>query len=310
VVDNVVYTRTYRPFGYHGLAMERYVTPVYYPAPYYVWAYRPWPAPVPYYWGYRADPWYGYYSGYFTPLPVYPSPTLWLADFLIAESLRAAYLSSMAPPATPGAVAPAEPPPPPAPAPAATLTPEVREAIAQEVQRQLAEERARAAQPAAPEVADSGPPPVLAQPNRVLVVSTPLDVLASGQECQLSSGDVLQVEGAPPDGTMAATVRVLSAKPGDCAAGSEATLSAADLQEMYNSFSAQVDTGLARLDQQQGRGSIPPAPPDALQPAQPAPGVADLPPPDGNVAALLQEQQAGADQAEAEVLREAELGGT
>ncbi len=271
VVNRVTYTRVYSTYTYGGIVLERYRPPVYYAPAFYGWVYYPWARPAPYAWAWVGDPWYGYHRTYFTPLPVYPSAAFWLADFLLAESLREAYLSraeiAAAPPgapAAPGVPVPNPGAPPSAPAQGETpITPEVREAIAQEVQRQLAQQNADAANPD-PAATQGDLPAALRDPNHVFVVSSELDVTAGDQECGLTPGDVLRLNRAPPDGAAVADVRVVSSKRSDCAAGSVVTLSVNDLQEMHNSFRERVDAGLGTLRAGQGSGGLPPAPADAV----------------------------------------------
>ena len=85
------YNRYYGNYYYHGVYVNPYYPAYYYAPAYYGWAYNPWVAPVPYAWGWGGNPWYGYYGAYFTPYPVYPSAAFWLTDYIIANSLQAAY---------------------------------------------------------------------------------------------------------------------------------------------------------------------------------------------------------------------------
>ena len=82
------YDRFYNRYPYHGVYVYGYAPAVYYAPAFYGWAYNPWVAPVPYAWGYVGTPWYGFYGGYFTPYPVYPSASVWLADYLLSQSLE------------------------------------------------------------------------------------------------------------------------------------------------------------------------------------------------------------------------------
>jgi hypothetical protein len=312
VVNQVTYTRVYSTYTYGGIVLERYHPPVYYAPGFYGWVYYPWARPVAYTWGWAGEPWYGFHHAYFTPLPVYASASLWLADFLLAESLREAYLSrseNFAAPATaPSAEAAASAIPEGGPgAPAAgpaqgetPITPEIREAIAQEVQRQLAQQHADAANP---EQANQGElPAVLRDPQHVFVVSSSLDVTVGDEECGLTPGDVLRLNGVPPDGTVVADVRVVSSKRSDCAAGSVVTVSVNDLQEMHNNFQEKIDTGLGTLRASQGSGGLPAAPADAVEPPPRPSLAADHSSPEPNVQAMLQEQEGKADQAETSIV--------
>ena len=105
---HVLYTHVYqrqvwRQFG-RSFPYETFVPAVRYPAVYYAWALTAWPRPVAYAWGWQVQPWYPMYGALFTPYPVYTSPDLWMTDYIIAQSMQAAYQAQ--------AVAPtAEPPP-------------------------------------------------------------------------------------------------------------------------------------------------------------------------------------------------------
>ena len=85
------YNRYYRGYGYRGLSLNVYAPGYYYGAGFYGWAYNPWASPIAYGWGWGGSPWLGFYGGYFTPWAVYPSASFWLTDYLIANSLQAAY---------------------------------------------------------------------------------------------------------------------------------------------------------------------------------------------------------------------------
>lgn len=91
VVDGRTHVNVYRGHRYHGVPYYVYVPPYYYAPAYYGWIYNPWPRPVYYRWGWYGSPWYRPYSYYFAPYPVYPYPSLWLTDYLLAEDLRLAY---------------------------------------------------------------------------------------------------------------------------------------------------------------------------------------------------------------------------
>jgi hypothetical protein len=249
----------YREYSYRGAVYYRYVPAVYYGPRFYAWAATPWAAPVPYAWFGLATPapWFGFYSGYFTPYPMYASPDLWLTDYLLAENLRLAYESQQADNAGQA------PPSPEARQAAATLTPEMKALIAEEVKQQLAAEKAAAVQPTSSSAKKPAPggeelPPVLTQ--RFFVVSSNLDIASADQTCSLTPGDIVQRKGkeVTPEGTIA--VEVVSSKPGDCAADFAAAIQLADLQEMHNQFREQLDNGLKRLAENQAKG-LPSGPP-------------------------------------------------
>jgi hypothetical protein len=295
VANDVTYVQLYRPYRYRGVIIYGYLPRTYHSPAFYRWARGPWERPVAYRWGWTGAPFCDYYESYFVPMPTYASPLYWLVDYLLAAELQEAYAAQMDEPA-PEYAEYGE-------AGASPVTPEVREAIALEVQRQLeAESAAASANQPPPDPSQADVPPVFVQASRAFVVSAALDVLVDEQPCSLSAGDVLRMDSTPNPGDMTATVRVLSSKAGDCAAGSRAILSVEDLQEMDNRFHERLDSGLDMLKSGQGSGGLPPLPGDAL-PTIAGPGAVPVPPSE-NAAAAVAETQASADRFEAELGRE------
>ena len=294
----------YNRFGFHGVFLEAYAPIAYFPPAFYGWAYNPWVAPVPYAWGWAAAPWYGAYGFFFTPAPVYASASLWLTDYLIAQSLEAAYQERQDAAAAAAAQA----------APAAggpvIMTPEVKQAIAAEVQRQIALENAEAQTQTKTDVDpnSSGLPRMLAEASptspRVFVLGAALTVDdATGQECNLTEGDVLRLTGPTPADATAANLQVFASKPSECAKGAVVAVQLTDLQEMQNHMRANIDNGMKDL--QAHKGGLPAPPPSAAAPPTPAAYAPVAPPPDPNVASELAQEAKDADAAESEVLAEA-----
>jgi hypothetical protein len=182
-----------------------------------------------------------------------------------------------------------------------SLSPEVKDQIAEEVKAQLAEEKAEASgAPSGPApVAGEQAPPALDPARRTFVVSADLTVVADGQECSLTPGDVILRLTDTPDGDQKVNVSVASMKKSDCAMGKIVAVSVDDLQEMRNQFDQKLDSGLKTLASKQGTGSLPKAP-DTTVTASSVP----RPPADPAAAQELQQQQAAADQAESEVKQE------
>ncbi|HXY95851.1 MAG TPA: hypothetical protein VEH00_02675 [Steroidobacteraceae bacterium] len=120
---HVMYAHVYQSHVWHqfgrSFAYEAFVPGVRFPAAYYGWALAPWPRPVVYGWGWRVQPWYPVYGVLFTPYPVYTSPDLWMTDYILAQSMQAAYQAqNPAPPPVPSPEwTPAPTPPEPAPDP-------------------------------------------------------------------------------------------------------------------------------------------------------------------------------------------------
>jgi hypothetical protein len=91
IVGGVSYARIYRPYTYHGVVLNLYVSSHYYAPAYYGWAYTPWSRPVVFSFGWGSSPWFGFYGGYFAPYPTYAGPNYWLTDYMIAMTLQDAY---------------------------------------------------------------------------------------------------------------------------------------------------------------------------------------------------------------------------
>jgi len=268
-------------------------------------------------------PWWGFYGGWWNPYPVYAAPYFWLTDYLLADSLQAAYAAraeanadAMAADAQASAgdngggggdAAPAA-------SAGVSLSPEVKEAIAQEVKAQLAAQEAQAATqggaaaagnaPAPSGASDQTPPPALDPANRTFVVDSDVTVVANGQECGLTSGDVVTRLSDTPDADQNVTASVSATKKGDCPSGATVAVKVDDLQEMYNHFQETLTNGMGELAKKQGTNGMPKAP-DASTEASDIPA----PAPDTTVAKTLQDQQQQADQTEAQVKQEAAAGG-
>ena len=298
--DGHAYARAYRGYYYGGVRYYGYAPAFYYHPAFYGWAYSPWGAPVYYGWGWGAAPWF--YGGYFAPAPFYGSASLWLTDYLLAEDLKQDYDAKQEAQARAQTENQGSPENGDQNTTAAPLSPQVKQMIDAEVQQQLAQENAAAQSQGngpAP-VGNEAPPPALDPKQRLFVVADSLSVAtADGQECGLTAGDVLTRIDDSPNGDNKVRVSVMSSKPNDCTMGMMPLVAVNDLQEMHNSFQAQLDTGLQTLAQKSGTGGLPKAPD-----AQTVPGEVPPPSPDGNVDAKLAEQQNQATQTEAEVRQE------
>jgi hypothetical protein len=193
-----------------------------------------------------------------------------------------------------------------------TLTPEVKQAIAEEVKAQLAAQEQQAASQGggggssapAPANASAQVPPALDPAQRTFVVDSDVSVVANGQECGLTAGDVIMRLTDTPDGDNTVTASVAASKKSDCAAGQTVAVKVDDLQEMYNHFQEQLTSGMGELAKVQGTGGMPKAPDTSTNRSD-----VPAPPPDTTVAKTLQDQQQQADQTEAEVKQEITGGG-
>jgi hypothetical protein len=296
-VHGAAYPRYYRPYSYRGIAFNVYTPVRFYSPRFYAWGYTPWAMPVYYNFGWAANPWYGFYPGYFTPYPTYAAPNYWLTDYLLANALQEAYQERMD--AAAAAQAGYDP------SGQAALNPRVKNLIAAEVQRQLAQESAESQNPAQAMSASNGAPPILADNNpHVFVVSSSLIANGGGQECALTHGDVLQLNPAPSADPTFANVQVLASKGQDCPAGNLVPVQLTDLQEMQNHMRETVDQGLGEMQTRQGQGGLPTIE-VAMRTQTAAPYAADLPPAEANVADELRQQAREANQQEQAVLGQA-----
>jgi hypothetical protein len=203
------HTAVYRSYYWQGHAYYGFHPGFWYRPGFYAWGYHPWGVHVFWgvgAWGWGGAPWWGFYGGWFTPYPYYAAPAYWLTDDLIAAELQSAYAArqeAYADAATAsygGGSAPSAPA-----STTVTLSPEVKEAIADEVKAEMAAQQAQASQNAGsdaqaapapasapantPATNDEEVPPALDPARRTFVVD--LTVTANGQECGLTAGDVL-----------------------------------------------------------------------------------------------------------------------
>lgn len=305
-VNGRAYDRFYQRHFYAGVYMDVYAPRFYYAPAFYGWAYNPWVTPVPYAWGWAGNPWAAYYGYYFTPYPVYPSASVWLTDYLISTSLAAAYQARMD--AAAAAAANAGPP-----AGAVALTPEVKNLIAAEVQRQIALENAERQTPAdtaGPDPKSSGIERMMTDGvSHIFLAGKDIDVVdGGGMECSLSEGDAIQLSRAPAAGESAASLFVLSSKGGqECRRGAAISVAVVDLQDMQNHMRETIDAGMGEIQSKQAKG-LPPIPAPAAAAPTTAAFAAQAPPPDANAAAEINAQWKEADKAEQEVAQEAASG--
>jgi hypothetical protein len=314
------YDRFYGRYGWHGAYFDVYAPAAFYPYGFYGYAYAPWAVPVAYGWGWNAAPWYGYYGAFYAPYPVYPAPAFWLADFIIAASLQAAYVAS-----TEGA-ADLNPLPPsplleasawltdllisPAMADAKpAMTPEVKDMVSNEIKALVQQEGNEAQANAAHQDADPAKSSVVQllsdNQTHVFVAGSDVDLVAgSGQECAFTEGDVLKVSSPPPatGDSESATVIAAKGKPKECTLATTVTVPVSDLQDMYNHMREQVDDGLGELQSKQGKSGLPAAPAGSTGAPVKAAFAAGAPPPDADAAQQIKAQASEADQAESETV--------
>lgn len=301
--DGRAYDRFYRRYPYRGVYVETYAPAFYYRPAFYGWVYNPWAVPVAYTWGFVGAPWYGFYGVYFAPYPVYPTASLWLTDYLISQSLAAAYQDQVAAAQAQAAAADAPPP--------APLSPEVKQEIADEVQRQIALENQEAqmsAQNQEPDPASSGIQRMMTDGvQHVFVAGSNIDVTDNnGSECSVGEGDALQLTGSPAPDATAATLVMLSSKGGvECPKGDTVSVAFTDLQDMQNHMRETISAGMGNLQTNQGKGGLPTVPASANAAPVKADFASTAPPPDADAANEINQQAQGADQAEQDALNQA-----
>ncbi len=303
---HVLYTRVYQNHVWHHFGQvfgyETFVPAIRYPAVYYNWALAAWPRPVTYAWGWQMQPWYPRYGVLFVPYPVYTSPDLWMTDYMIAQSMRAAYQAQTAAPssqpspeeppapvaADPGTESPVAQPgvtsrapqpddaPPPAPSAPPAITPQVKAQLNAQIKVQLQEREAAAATPAT--MTTQSAPPAL-RPNHVFFeVVQPLDVPTAHGHCSLSANDYIKRTGdISPDDWMIPVVVELS-RPSDCPEGLSTRIGLNDLNAMENEQEARVMEAMQAASKKMG----PNGPPSGVHPsliadgsAAPDPGALD-----------------------------------
>ena len=90
VVNQRAYTSTFVATSLGGLVVAGFVPPIFFAPGFYGWAYYPWAAPISFSWGWFGAPWYLGPNPYFVASPLYPSASLWLTDYMIADTLATA----------------------------------------------------------------------------------------------------------------------------------------------------------------------------------------------------------------------------
>jgi hypothetical protein len=254
-VEGKVFHQLYRPYKYGDTNLDVYATPRYYEPKFYEWATGRQKTPEPFTWTYTNSPppWFAHYKGYFTPDPSYTSPTLWLTDFLLAASLSSHYQNN----AQKGSDAPLADG-------SAGITPEVKQAVADEVTRQVKQESTEAQQNARRREPEAGAASVVNaisdRQTHTFVVDSDLDLVdPSGRRCMISEGDVVEVNGGLEPGTSTATAIVLASKGGvECGRAAQVEIALTDLQEMQNHMRETIDQGMANTKAAKSATSVTP----------------------------------------------------
>jgi len=242
VRNGAVVNRTYRPYYFGNRTFHGYVPNHHYHAAYYGWARARWLHPYPYHWGWEGRPWYGYYGGYFVPYETYAGPAFWLTDFILAATLETIYLGQSWPEAGPTSGGSAPVPATDGPG----LTHEVKQLIAADVTRVMAENEEEAAATSPGGEVSSEPPLFSGKGPHVFLVSSGLDA-KDNKECALSEGAVLQLVTTPTLESEWVEVKVLANRGATCPKGSIISVKTEDLLELQNQMRATIDDGLDKL---------------------------------------------------------------
>ena len=201
---------------------------------------------------------------------------------------------------------------------AVAITPEIKQLIAEEVQRQIALEmaEAKAQQASQNPVAQntsapldagfSGIAKILAdRVPHIFLSSADIDVATTtGQDCQVRQGDVLQWNpGGDPNDPMI-PLSIMTTTGGGCPRGAVINIGVQDLQEMQNHMRATIDLGLSEMQKKQGQGGLPAIPPSVPVSTTNADFVSAAPQPDPNDAGQLRQFSQEAVQIEQAVVSE------
>jgi len=256
----------YRPYRHGSIQLDVYAPSRFYDQRMYQWVTTR-TAPTPFTWSYVTNrpPWFGYYRSSFTPDASYTSPTSWLADFVIGASLAAVYVTkpptSQAPPAD-----------------AAPVTPQIKQKVADEVDRQVKQESAEAQANAQNRSLPPGAGSVVEElgdgRQHTFVAVSDLDLVdGSGRRCMLTEADVVEVVSAPKVDTGTADVVVLWSKGGvECQPSSQVQIALTDLQEMQNHMRATIDQAMASTKAGRSATSVPASYASAAPPPDPNAG--------------------------------------
>ena len=271
----------------------------------YGWAMGPWGAPMDYMWDWSDDPWAVFYGPYFRPWGVYARPSLWLTDYLIANTLQMAFQArdearaeAQAEPDADADAASAADDAAQAPAP---LSDDVKQLFDAQVQRELSDDQADAGESRDP--GDSVPPALTGNGLHLFLANDSLEVenTATGGTCVIGEGDAIQMDGALPRSGGDVNVLVRASRGSGCPVNSTVAVPLTDLVEMHNAMRETIDRGLDTLRERQGTNNLPLLPPAAAGEPIPTAFAASMRP-DPDVVQVLEEESGNANQIEHEVL--------
>jgi hypothetical protein len=81
---------------------------------------------------------------------------------------------------------------------------------------------------------------------------------ALGEECALTTGDLVKFDQVPAEGEPVAQMRVVTSKAGSCRAGTTVDVSLADLQDMLNAFSQRLENTMKKVHDEVASAAPPP----------------------------------------------------
>jgi hypothetical protein len=298
-------TTVYRNVTIMGVQVPYFIPGQRYPAGYYGWAYYPWDATVAYSWTWGDQ--LNAYLGYYAAANGYDSASAWLTDYLLGNTLadggqsedssdnadqnadQAQNGDEMQSDGSDPDYTYAQKDSP--------ITPELRQAIAAEVQQQIAYENAAAQKPNDGEKL-SGLSQALV-PDHIFVADQLIFVpTLEGATCSLGAGNLIRLITPPTDSDSYATLSVAASRKLDCPVGVQIQLPISALAEMENNYRAQLSQGLDLLHQEQGKNGLPAAPSQAM--ASPPVASYNAPADQPNVAAAIAGDDAAGRQAEAQ----------
>ncbi|MGA7156570.1 MAG: hypothetical protein WBY53_06975 [Acidobacteriaceae bacterium] len=182
------------------------------------------------------------------------------------------------------------------------ISADLKQRLSAQVDKQISYENAASADTPAQAALLTDLPQII-NSHPLFVVDQAMTVFTPDQaNCYLGPGDIITLVSTSNPAT-GALVDVNASRTQECPSGTEVYVSLNDLQEMQNSFRAELNSGLLTLRNEQGSNGVPSAPPSALATAPSLdPNIA--PAGDFNTArAEIQAAQAQASVSEAEVAK-------
>ena len=214
----------YRPVKFRGITLNVYSRGRAFAPRFYAWVGNPWRSSIRYRWNWYGAAWYSANRNYFIAEPTYTSAPVWLGDYVIANGLQ------QCPNCVGASYAP--------------ITAQLKQAVSNEIQRQISVESTGA---------NSS---IFDGQYHVLVATSSIPASTSAQQCMINGGDVIEFDGRSANESIA-YVRIVSSRGQDCPAGQYASVWTTQLQEMANQMTQTVDQGMDTLRAQQDQVAAP-----------------------------------------------------